>query len=133
MNGYFGLFASAFLAATIFPFASEAVLAGLIASGGYDIALLWAVVLGALLKFVLNEGLARWQLATGETILAGAVHRLGRPVSVIFILYLLPWSFFVGAALISACNCIRITPGLSSPTRIARQPSAGFGSSVGFM
>jgi hypothetical protein len=37
------------------------------------------------------------------------------------------------AARISACNCIRITPGLSSPTRIARQPSAGFGSSCGFM
>jgi hypothetical protein len=37
------------------------------------------------------------------------------------------------AARISACNCIRSTPGLSSPTRIARQPIAGFGSSGGFM
>ena len=37
------------------------------------------------------------------------------------------------AARISACNCIRMTPGLSSPTRTARQPIAGFGSSGGFM
>ena len=37
------------------------------------------------------------------------------------------------AARIRACSCIRMMPGLSSPTRIARQPSAGFGSSLGFM
>jgi Mn2+/Fe2+ NRAMP family transporter len=67
-------------------------------------AVLWAVVLGALLKFGLSEGLARWQLVTGETVLAGAVHRLGRPVRLLFPLYLLPWSFCVGAALISACG-----------------------------
>lgn len=30
--------------------------------------LLWAIVVTAALKFVLTEGLARWQLATGETI-----------------------------------------------------------------
>ena len=36
-------------------------------------------------------------------------------------------------ARISACNCIRSTPRLSSPTRIARQPMAGLGSSCGFM
>ena len=37
------------------------------------------------------------------------------------------------AARISACTCIRIIPGRSSPTRMARQPSAGFGSSARFM
>ena len=47
-------------------------------------AVLWTVVLGAFLKFVLNEGLARWQLATGETLLEGAVDRLGAPVKVVF-------------------------------------------------
>jgi Mn2+/Fe2+ NRAMP family transporter len=30
-------------------------------------AVLWAVVVGAFLKYVVTEGLARWQLATGET------------------------------------------------------------------
>jgi Mn2+/Fe2+ NRAMP family transporter len=66
------------------------------------VAVLWAVVLGAFLKFVLNEGLARWQLSTGETLLEGAVNRLGRFVWFLFLAYLLLWSFFVGAALISA-------------------------------
>ena len=37
------------------------------------------------------------------------------------------------AARKSACNCILKTPGLSRPTRIARQPNAGFGSSCGFI
>lgn len=68
------------------------------------LAVLWAVLLGAFLKFVLNEGLARWQLATRETLLEGAVHHLGRPVMVIFFPYLILWSFFVGTALMSACG-----------------------------
>ncbi|MEQ8785327.1 MAG: Nramp family divalent metal transporter [Pirellulaceae bacterium] len=66
------------------------------------LAVLWAVVLGAFFKFVLNEGLARWQLATKDTLLEGAVHHLGRPVRWIFLVYLLAWSFLVGAALMSA-------------------------------
>jgi len=67
-------------------------------------AILWAVVVGAFLKFTLTEGLARWQLATGETLLEGAVHRLGRGVAWLFLPYLLLWSFFVGSALMSACG-----------------------------
>jgi Mn2+/Fe2+ NRAMP family transporter len=68
------------------------------------VAVLWAVVLGAFLKFVVNEGLARWQLATGETLLEGALRRLGRPAQVIFGAYFFLWSFFVGSALMSACG-----------------------------
>lgn len=68
------------------------------------VAVAWAVVVGAVLKFVLTEGLARWQLATGESILEGAMTRLGLAAKVVFALYLLPWTFFVGAALISACG-----------------------------
>jgi Mn2+/Fe2+ NRAMP family transporter len=68
------------------------------------VAILWVVVLGAFLKFVLNEGLARWQLATGQTLLEGAITRLGPVVTIVFLVYLLPWSFFVGAALMSACG-----------------------------
>jgi Mn2+/Fe2+ NRAMP family transporter len=65
-------------------------------------AVLWAVVFGAFLKFVVTEGLARWQLATGETLIEGAVSRLGRGVIWLFMPYLLLWSFFVGSALMSA-------------------------------
>jgi len=67
-------------------------------------AVLWAVLVGAFLKFTINEGLARWQLATNETLLEGAIRRIGRPVTYIFFPYLLLWSFFVGAALMSACG-----------------------------
>ena len=73
---------------------------------------LWAVVVGAFLKFVLNEGLARWQLATGETLLEGCVERFGKPVRWFFLCYLVVWSFLVGAALTSAVGvtCLAICP-----------------------
>jgi Mn2+/Fe2+ NRAMP family transporter len=66
--------------------------------------LLWAVVFTAALKFVLTEALARWQLATGETIARAWVTRLPRWVSVLFGAYLLFWTFMVGASLSSACG-----------------------------
>ncbi len=71
-------------------------------------AVLWAVVVGAGIKYVLNEGLARWQLVTGETLLEGALTRLtGRlawPLQAAFLAYFLTWSFLVSAALMSACG-----------------------------
>ena len=81
--------------------------AGDLATGGIagsllGTAVLWAVVVGALLKFVVTEGLTRWQLATGETLLEGAVRRLGPIVVWLFLPYLLLWSFFVGSAQMSA-------------------------------
>jgi len=63
---------------------------------------LWAVVLGAFMKFVVTEGLARWQLATGETLIEGVARRLGPVVIWIFLPYFLLWSFFVGSAQMSA-------------------------------
>ena len=68
------------------------------------VAVLWAVLVGAFLKFVLNEGLARWQLVTGQTLLEGCVRNLGRPFQVVFLAYLVTWSVFVGSALMSACG-----------------------------
>jgi Mn2+/Fe2+ NRAMP family transporter len=65
-------------------------------------AVLWAVVVGAFMKFVVTEGLARWQLATGETLIEGARRRLGPVVVWLFLPYLLLWSFFVGSAQMSA-------------------------------
>jgi Mn2+/Fe2+ NRAMP family transporter len=67
-------------------------------------AVLWAALVGALFKLTVNEGLARWQLATGQTFLEGVATRLG-PIAVwLFLPYLLLWSFFVGAALMGACG-----------------------------
>jgi Mn2+/Fe2+ NRAMP family transporter len=67
-------------------------------------AVLWAAVVGALLKFVVTEGLARWQLATGDTLLEGVIQRIGKVVGWLFLPYLFIWSFFVASALMSACG-----------------------------
>jgi len=66
------------------------------------LAILWAVIVGAFLKFVLNEGLARWQLATRTTLLEGCADRFGRPIIWLFLCYLAVWSFLVAAALMGA-------------------------------
>jgi Mn2+/Fe2+ NRAMP family transporter len=66
--------------------------------------ILWAAALGAFLKFVINEGLARWQLATGETLIEGAVRHGGRWLAWVFLPYLWLWSFFVGSALMAGCG-----------------------------
>ncbi|HET6630483.1 MAG TPA: Nramp family divalent metal transporter [Woeseiaceae bacterium] len=75
---------------------------GSIAGSLLGTAVLWAVLAGAFLKFAVTEGLARWQLATGETLLEGVAHRLGRTALWLFLPYLLLWSFFVGSAQVSA-------------------------------
>lgn len=87
--------------------AATGVGAGDLATGSFvggllGTAVLWAVVVGAFFKFVVTEGLARWQLATGETLVEGAVSRLGRIIVWCFLPYLLLWSFFVGSAVMSA-------------------------------
>lgn len=68
------------------------------------VAVLWAVVLGAFIKFVITEGLTRWQLATGQTLLEGAIYRLGKPAQYFFISYFVVWTFGVGSSLMSACG-----------------------------
>ena len=75
-----------------------------IAGARLGYAVLWAVLLGAAMKLLITENLARWQIATGRTVLEGAMIWLGRPVQVLLALYLLPWTFFTGGALISACG-----------------------------
>jgi len=70
----------------------------------FGFAVAWAVIIGAFLKFFLNEGIARWQLATGTTILEGWVEKLGAWVKYFFGIYLIVWSFVVGGALISTCG-----------------------------
>ena len=70
----------------------------------YGTAILWAAVIGAVLKFALNEGIARWQLATDTTLLQGWGRHLRRPVIGAFLIYLLIWTYLVAGALISACG-----------------------------
>jgi len=75
-----------------------------LAGAALGLTVLWAVLLGAFVKFVLNEGITRWQLAAGTTLVEGCVERLGRPVLWIFLVYLAVWSFLVAAALMSAAG-----------------------------
>lgn len=77
---------------------------GALAGTTLGVAVLWAALVGAALKFVLNEGLARWQLATGETLLEGVRRHFGRAAIALFFAYLVLWSYVLGAALISACG-----------------------------
>ncbi|RVL90342.1 YqaA family protein [Sinorhizobium meliloti] len=63
MTGYLGMFAAALVAATIFPAQSEAVLIGLIATGGYCAVVLVAIasignVLGSMVNWQLGRGAA---------------------------------------------------------------------------
>ncbi|HWP84569.1 MAG TPA: Nramp family divalent metal transporter [Terriglobia bacterium] len=67
-------------------------------------AILWAALAGSFMKWTLNEGIARWQLATETTLLEGWITRLGRWIQWVFVPYFLLWSFFVGGALITACG-----------------------------
>jgi len=63
---------------------------------------LWAALVAAFLKFVVTEGLARWQLATGQTLLEGVAQHGGRVVIALFLPYFLLWAYFVGSAQMSA-------------------------------
>lgn len=65
-------------------------------------AIIWAVAVGALFKFTLTEGLARWQLATDTTLIEGLITHGGRWLGWLLMAYLILWSFFVGSALMSA-------------------------------
>ena len=67
----------------------------------HGLALLWALALGAFFKFVLSEGLARWQLATGSTALEGWARELPRWVLVLFAGYVVLWAVAVSGALVS--------------------------------
>ena len=64
--GYGGLFLTAFLAATLLPLSSEAVLAALAAAEGYDLYVLVAVAtagntLGALVNWLLGRFCLHWR------------------------------------------------------------------------
>jgi Mn2+/Fe2+ NRAMP family transporter len=68
----------------------------------YGVVLLWAIVAGAFFKFVLSEGIARWQLATGKTALEGWADYLPAWVKYYFLAYLILWTVAVSAALTNA-------------------------------
>ncbi|MEM9921884.1 MAG: Nramp family divalent metal transporter [Bacteroidota bacterium] len=81
-------------------------IAASVAGSRFGVLILWAVLLGGLIKFALNEGLARWQLATGSTLIEGWLRKLPKVVSGYFLLYLFFWGFLVAGTLISFCGLV---------------------------
>lgn len=73
----------------------------LVAGTNYGTTLIWAIVLGAIIKFALVEGMGRYYMATGQTIIEGW-HALSKLASGYFAVYLFIVIFFYGAAITSA-------------------------------
>jgi Mn2+/Fe2+ NRAMP family transporter len=61
-----------------------------------------AVILTALLKYEITEGIARHKLATGRSVIQYWNKNIPIGLRIIFIVFFIIWSFMVGAALLSA-------------------------------
>ena len=105
------------------------VVAATVGGARYGVILLWAIAVGAFFKYVLNEGIARWQLATGKTALEGWADHLPAWVKVYFGLYLILWTVAVTAALTNATGL-----GIANLTqnRISQSWGAVLHSVIGF-
>lgn len=75
--------------------------ATLVAGSRFGYALLWAAVLGVIIKIALVEGAGRFTLATGKTIFEGW-RSLGLWTTFYFAPYILIWGFVYGAAAMSS-------------------------------
>ncbi|MHA6622184.1 Nramp family divalent metal transporter [Pseudonocardia sp. DLS-67] len=73
----------------------------MVAGARFGTVLLWAAVLGAALKLALAEGVGRWHLASGITLLDGW-RRLGYWATVFFGIYIAIFGFVYGAVAMSA-------------------------------
>ena len=80
------------------------IVAATVGGATHGVSLLWALALGTFFKFVLSEGIARWQLATGSTALEGWTSHLPRWVMMLFAAYLVLWAVAVSGALVSGCG-----------------------------
>ena len=100
--------------------------AGLVAGSRYGLNFVWAVLIGIVVKFALNEGVGRYHLATDETLLEG-IHSLGRWASGFFGGYSLLWGFVYGAAASASCSLAAnaLFPGIPFWVYIVVHPVAG--------
>lgn len=75
--------------------------ATLIAGSSFGYTLLWAAVIGCLVKISLAEAAGRWHLSTGRTLFDGWAS-LGRWTTYFFVVYAVIWGFVYGAAAMSS-------------------------------
>src|SRR6476646_2821201 len=72
-----------------------------IAGASYGLTLVWALVAGVIVTLAITEGGARWQLATGTTLVEGWRNHLPVVVLFGFFLYFIVWSYAVSSALVA--------------------------------
>jgi len=70
--------------------------ATMVAGARFGTVLLWAALLGTVLKLALAEGVGRWHLASGTTLLDGS-RSLGYWATGFFGFYIVIWGFMYGA------------------------------------
>ncbi|EQB36952.1 hypothetical protein M948_11025 [Virgibacillus sp. CM-4] len=83
-------------------------IAALVAGAGFGMTLIWAIVVGAIFKYFFTEGMGRWHLATGRTILEG-FHSLGKWATGYFGVYAILWGLSYGAAAMSTSAIMMVT------------------------
>nr|WP_309099517.1 Nramp family divalent metal transporter [Fredinandcohnia onubensis] len=76
--------------------------AALVAGAGFGLVFVWAIILGSIFKYFLNEGVGRLHLGTGKTIIEGW-QQMGKWATGYFGVYSVIWGFVYGAAATSAC------------------------------
>jgi Mn2+/Fe2+ NRAMP family transporter len=88
--------------------------ATLTAGSRYGYALLWAVIVGVVMKIVLVEGAGRYSLATGRTIFEGW-RSLGRWTTWYFAPYIMLWGLIYGASAMTsaALPIVTLFPGVN--------------------
>lgn len=75
--------------------------ATLIAGSNFGYTLLWAAVIGCVVKISLAEAAGRWHLSTGRTLFDGWAS-IGRWTTWFFVAYVVVWGFVYGAAAMSS-------------------------------
>ncbi|MGW7287009.1 Nramp family divalent metal transporter [Streptomyces sp. NPDC054847] len=75
--------------------------ATLIAGSKFGYTLMWAAVIGCVVKISLAEACGRWHLATGRTLFEGW-RSLGKWTTVYFAIYVVVWGFVYGATAMSS-------------------------------
>ncbi|WP_245799321.1 Nramp family divalent metal transporter [Virgibacillus siamensis] len=78
-----------------------------IAGTGFGLTLLWVIIVGAFIKFVLTEGIGRWHLASGRTILEGW-HMAGWWATIYFGAYLVLMGLVYGSAITGTSAMIMV-------------------------
>ncbi|UCH76264.1 MAG: DedA family protein [Rhodospirillales bacterium] len=113
-GGYFGLFLSAVLAATLLPLSSEAVLVALSQARGFDVVLLFAVAtfgntVGATVNWALGRYCLRWRHRRWFPVSADQLNRAGSQFQRYGLWSLLfAWMPVIGDPLTFAAGILRV-------------------------